>query len=49
MWMRVIVFPVNSIKPEFRWMPIKQDTIQRPVVDRYFSYDNPLTGFVSFP
>jgi hypothetical protein len=49
MWMRVIAFPVNSTKPEFRWMPIKQGTIQRPMVDKYFGYDNPLTGFISFP
>jgi hypothetical protein len=47
--MRVIAFSVNSIKPEFRWIPIKKGTIQRPVVDKYFGYDNPLTGFVSFP
>jgi hypothetical protein len=49
MRMRVIAFPVDKIKPEFRWMSIKQGTIQRPVVDKYFGYDNPLTGFISFP
>jgi len=47
--MRVIAFPINSTKPEFRWMPIKEGTIQRPVVDEYFGHDKPLTGFVSFP
>jgi hypothetical protein len=49
MMMRVIAFHVSSIKPEFRWMPIKKGTIQRPIVDEYFGHDNPLTGFVSFP
>lgn len=46
---RVIAFPSNSTKPEFRWMPIKKGTIQRPVVDKYFGHDKPLTGLVSFP
>jgi hypothetical protein len=49
MMMRVITFPVTSIKPEFRWMPIKKGSIQRPIVDKYFGHDNPLTSFVSFP
>jgi hypothetical protein len=48
MMMRVIAFPVANTKPEFRWMPIKKGTIQRPVVGKYFGHDNPLTSFVSF-
>jgi hypothetical protein len=46
--MRVIAFPVNSIKPEFRWMPIKKGTIQRPIVDKFFGDDDPFYGYVSF-
>lgn len=48
MWMRVIAFPVNSTKPEFRWMPIRKGHIQRPLVGDYFGADKPYFEYPSF-
>ncbi|THZ58820.1 hypothetical protein D6C88_08983 [Aureobasidium pullulans] len=34
--MRVITFPFEASKPEFRWMPIRPGKVQCPVVGNYF-------------
>ncbi|KAH0353050.1 hypothetical protein KCU81_g1745, partial [Aureobasidium melanogenum] len=53
--MRVIVFPFNSTKIEFRWMPINRRKVHRPNSGHFFGTDNQwkknspaLTDFRSF-
>ncbi|THX62731.1 hypothetical protein D6D05_10508 [Aureobasidium pullulans] len=52
--MRVIAFPFEGSKPEFRWMPIRPGKVQCPVVGNYFdpsfgSTKHAQTNAMSFP
>jgi hypothetical protein len=48
LWMRVITLPVHSTKPEFRWMPIRRGTTERPLINNFFGLDKPWYEFPSF-